>query len=74
MYIANKADSRLRKDSSSPLPRRSKSFGYSKNCSAVPKQKLRLISGQTSNTFEMPYLPYVSTLAATLGNTANNET
>jgi hypothetical protein len=63
MYIANKADSRLLNGSSPLLPRRSFCFGYSKNGSAVPKQKLRLLSGRTSQTFEMPYLPYTSTLA-----------
>lgn len=62
MYIANKADSRLLNGSSSLQPRRSFCFAYSKNGSAVPKQKLRLLSGRTSQTFEMPYLPYTSTL------------
>ena len=64
MYIANKADSRLFNGSSSLQPRRSFCFGYLKNGSAVPKQKLRLLSGRTSQTFEMPYLPYTSTLRA----------
>ena len=62
MYIANKANSRLFNSGSSLQPRRSFCFGYSKNGSAVPKQKLRLLSSRTSQTFEMPYLPYTSTL------------
>lgn len=69
MYIANKADSRLFDGSSSLHPRRSFCLSYSKNGSAVPKQKRRLISGRISSCLEMPYLPYTSTLAGIIKHT-----
>ena len=58
MYIANKAGSGLLNGSSSMEHRRSFCFGYSKNISAVPKQKLRLCANLIGLFFEMPYLPY----------------
>lgn len=58
MYIANKADCGLFNSSSSLEHRRSFCFGYNKNVSAVPKQKLRLRANLTGLFSEMPYLPY----------------
>ena len=76
MYIANKAESRFFDGCSSLQPRRSFCFGYKVNGSAVPKQKLRLFSGRINQTFEMPYLPYTSTLCTSLKKTfkANGRT
>ena len=58
MYIANKADSGLLKGSSSMEFRRSFCFGYNKNVSAVPKQKLQLCANLKGSFSEMPYLSY----------------
>ena len=58
MYIANKADRGLLNGSSSMEHRRSFCFGYYKNVSAVPKQKLRLSANLIGLFSEMPYLPY----------------
>jgi len=58
MYIANKADSGLLTVGASLEHRRSFYFGYSKNVSAVPKQKLRLSANLTGLFSEMPHLPY----------------
>ncbi len=58
MYIANKADSGLLNGSSSMEHRRSLCFGYSKNVSVVPNQKLQLSANLIGLFSEMPYLPY----------------
>lgn len=58
MYITNKADSQLLNGSSTLEHRRSFYFGYIKNVSAMPKQKLRLSANLIGLFSEMPYLPY----------------
>ncbi len=58
MYMANKADSGLLNGSSSMELRRSFCFGYNKNVSAMPKQKLRLSANLIGLYSEVPYLPY----------------
>ena len=60
MYIANKAGSRLLNGSSSMKHRRSFCFGYNKNVSTVPKQKLRLSANLTGLSSERPYLSYTN--------------
>ena len=58
MYIANKAGSGLRKVGTSKEHRRSFCFGYYKNVSTEPKQKLRLSANLIGLFSENPYLPY----------------
>ena len=58
LYIANKADSGLLNGSSLMEFCRNFCFGYFKNVSAVPKQKLRLSANLIGSIFEIPYLPY----------------
>jgi hypothetical protein len=74
MYIANKADSGFLNGSSSTEHRRSFCFGYYKNVSTVPKQKLQLSANLTGLFSELPYLPYTHRCVLLKNNTQNYAT